>query len=50
MDRARPPIAAWVARKVYVQKNPTLDPAVEQRLQDEEAKIRPCRDRTGGGS
>jgi Tfp pilus assembly protein PilN len=31
---------AWVARKVYVQKNPTLDAATKQRLQDEEAKIR----------
>ncbi|MEI7658722.1 MAG: PilN domain-containing protein [Phycisphaerae bacterium] len=39
MDRATAN-RAWVARKVYVQKNPTLDPAVKQRLQDEEAKIR----------
>ena len=30
----------WIARKVYVQKNPTLDAAVKQRLAEEEAKIR----------
>ncbi|MCX5691079.1 MAG: PilN domain-containing protein [Planctomycetota bacterium] len=39
MDRATAN-RAWVARKVYVQKNPTLDAATKQRLQDEEAKIR----------
>ena len=39
MDRATAN-RAWVARKVYVQKNPTLDAATKQRLQDEETKIR----------
>ena len=50
MDRATAN-RAWVARKVYVQKNPTLDPAVKQRLQDEEAKIRThAATAPGGGS
>ena len=50
MDRATAD-RAWVARKVYVQKNPTLDPAVKQRLQDEEAKIRThAATAPGGGS
>ncbi len=50
MDRATAN-RAWVARKVYVQKNPTLDPAVKQRLQDEEAKIRAhAATAPGGGS
>lgn len=30
----------WIARKVYVQKNPTLDAETKQRLQDEETRIR----------
>jgi len=30
----------WIARKVYVQKTPTLDSSIKQRLQDEEAKIK----------
>ncbi len=50
MDRATAN-RAWVARKVYVQKNPTLDPAVKQRLQDEESKIRAhAATAPGGGS
>ena len=30
----------WISRKVYVQKNPTLDSATKARLGDEEARIK----------
>ncbi len=43
---------SWIARKVYVQKNPTLEASVKQRLQEEETKIRAHADKlknAGGG-
>lgn len=42
----------WIARKVYVQKNPGLDAATQQRLKEEEEKIRARADalkNAGGG-
>lgn len=39
----------WTTRKVYVQKNPTIDSALKERLQSEEQKMRARADVLRGG-
>ncbi|MFZ2874304.1 MAG: hypothetical protein WAZ94_07460, partial [Phycisphaerales bacterium] len=39
MDRATA-MSEWVKRKTYPQKNPKLDPAIRQRLEEEWPKIK----------